>query len=789
MCGLCTNAAEKFKEANMENTDSEFGLQGGILTEMSLFDLATDVDWHRAKKDQPLFTAEQVQRIAQGVKDGDFGPDDIVTQNISGDVNENIIEIREKKEAEIIRKWKLGMDNRKEFQYPDGLMSQDVYNVVEMIAGVSDNSDMYLCTSGTRCWVCSNIVVNHKEQLTQVDGYELVGQGGIYQLRKDSTYSQHLLQDDANVQNLKVRFPNRQSANFKDLLSMMKALDEVTPSTEEPFSTNENTCWTFRRFADMQLGEHMDRIMFGIACSSKMFMGEETARSRARRLETERKSTMQKGPETIYNFCIQILNLRASFAAELKNRMRGVPILMMAVDRSTRLDGYISAILPGSFLMVKSDVYKKLAVVRRDTEDPGRYHYNIARIYHDPSSIDTEDKSIEPVPLKELCTTIRKRMNQYHPNRQNQRMKVKGHDTTFMSLYDLAKSRDWQIIDEGAINDGHIRIEYSTPLNTISKDAEVMYDAQKIMTPEELQRTSQGNTTAQGFARNIMNAGRSLGTGYMLYKASPYISSGLDAFSGAAADYWGPAANAAPTMAPVPAPATIATAATKILPAMPAPATAAAQMTATSAATAMPEATGSVLATYAPIAAYTIGAIAATAVIAAGVNYVHKGGKPGKMIESASSWFGDFVQRWIGGSEDERYEAARKATNEYLKKANTVNTELSKLGISVMFPAEVHPSEKRDEFVIRCQKENFFKEDGDVGKSVKESDFRAAFHNMAYVLTIYEIVQKGDLLWSIIQSGDPCQEAENIFKQMYEITCQLVVDTKVNAPSFGHMLV
>ena len=116
MCGLCTNAAEKFKEANMENTDSEFGLQGGILTEMSLFDLATDVDWHRAKKDQPLFTAEQVQRIAQGVKDGDFGPEDIVTQNISGDVNENIIEIREKKEAEIIRKWKLGMDNRKEFE-------------------------------------------------------------------------------------------------------------------------------------------------------------------------------------------------------------------------------------------------------------------------------------------------------------------------------------------------------------------------------------------------------------------------------------------------------------------------------------------------------------------------------------------------------------------------------------------------------------------------------------------------------------------------------------------------
>ena len=348
MCGLCTNAAEKFKEANMENTDSEFGLQGGILTEMSLFDLATDVDWHRAKKDQPLFTAEQVQRIAQGVKDGDFGPEDIVTQNISGDVNENIIEIREKKEAEIIRKWKLGMDNRKEFEYPEGLMSQDVYNVVEMIAGASDNSDMYLCISGTRCWVCSNIVVNHKEQLTQVDGYELVGQGGIYQLRKDSTYSQHLLQDDANVQNLKVRFPNRQSANFKDLLSMMKALDEVTPSTEEQFSTNENTCWTFRRFADMQLEEHIDRIMFGIVCSSKVFMGEEIARSRAQRLEAERKSTMQKGAETIYNFCIQILNLRATFAAELKNRMRGVPILRMAVDRSTRLDGYISAILPGS---------------------------------------------------------------------------------------------------------------------------------------------------------------------------------------------------------------------------------------------------------------------------------------------------------------------------------------------------------------------------------------------------------------------------------------------------------
>ena len=60
---------------------------------------------------------------------------------------------------------------------------------------------------------------------------------------------------------------------------------------------------------------------------------------------------------------------------------------------------------------------------------------------------------------------------------------------------------------------------------------------------------------------------------------------------------------------------------------------------------------------------------------------------------------------------------------------------------------------------------------------------------MAYVLTIYQIVQKGDLLWSIIQGGDPCQEAESIFNQMYEITCQLVVDTKTDAPSFGHMLV
>ena len=778
MCGLCTNAAERFKEANMENTDSEFGLQGGILTEMSLFDLATDADWYKAKKDQPLFTAEQVQRIAQGVKDGDFGPGDIVTQNISGDVNENIIEIREKKEAEIIRKWKLGMDNRKEFQYPDELMPQDVYNVVGMIAGVSDNSDMYLCTSGTRCWVCSNIVVNHKEQLTQVDGYELVGQGGIYQMRKDSTYSQHLLQDDANVQNLKVRFPNRQSANFKDLLSMMKALDEVTPSTEESFPTNEDTCWTFRRFADMQLEEHMDRIMFGIACSSKVFMGEEIARSRAQRLARKRRSTMQKGAETIYNFCIQILNLRASFAADLKNRMRGVPIFRMTVDRSMRLEGYISAILPGSFLMVKSDVYKKLAVVRRDTENTGRYHYNIARIYHDPSSIDIdpEDRSSsEPVPLKELCTTIRKRMNQYHPNRQNQRMKVKGHDTTFMSLYDLAKSRDWQIIDEGAINDGHIRIEYSTPLNTISKDDEVMYDAQKIMTPEELQRTSQGGEGTKSIARTSLNLGsKAIGTGGM-------AGAGIGGYYAAQGAY--SAVQAAASSYLLPAQVSADPWANRVMfdGTREAAAWGASAMTAGA----------SGVAAVAPIIAAAVVAAGALAVAGMWYHGAVESDTSKKERERVASWFGN-MSKWVfGGGDEDKEKAARNAKIEYERKAASVNVQLSSLDISVVFPAEVHKSERREGFVRECATNSFFNENTDNKhpESVKEEEFRAAFHNMAYVLTIYQIVQKGDLLWSIIQGGDPCQEAESIFNQMYEITCQLVVDTKTDAPSFGHMLV
>lgn len=434
--------------------------------------------------------------------------------------------------------------------------------------------------------------------------------------------------------------------------------------------------------------------------------------------------------------------------------------------------------------MVKSDVYKKLAVVRRDTEDPGRYHYNIARIYHDPSSIDPEDKSIEPVPLKELCTTIRKRMNQYHPNRQNQRMKVKGHDTTFMSLYDLVKSRDWQIIDEGAINDGHIRIEYSIPPNTISKNDEIMYDAQKIMTPEEFERTSRGGERMKGWTRTGWNLGSKAigGAGAAGALSAGYhaASGAYSAAQGAASSYLLPAAQTAITDPW----ANRVLFDTAVAGATGAPAAAtwgASVMTGV----------GTGVATVAPIIAAT--AVAAAALV--GAVAVYHGFAESESVkkkgESLASWAGDLSKRKLGGDEDEKYKAAKDTTIEYVNKANSVNTELSKLNISVVFPADVHPSEKRDEFVRECAGKKFFNEntDGKHPESVKEDEFRLAFHNMAYVLTIYQIVQKGDLLWSIIQSGDPCQEAENIFKQMYEITCQLVVDTKIDAPSFGHMLV
>ena len=645
------------------------------------------------------------------------------------------------------------MDNRKEFQYPYPLMPQDVYSVVEMIAGMSDNSDMYLCISGTRSWVCSNVIVNHTSMLTQVDGYELVGQGGKYELRKDSTYSQHLLQNDANVQNLKVRFPNRQSAKFTELLSMMKALDGVTYNTEERFSASKDTYSVFRRAADMQVEHEHDRIMFDIACSSKLFMGEEMARSRARRLENERTTTMKKGSETIYDFCITILNLRASFAADLQNRMRGVPILRMDVNRSTRLEGYVSAILPGSFLMVKSAVYKKVAVVRRDTEDTSRYHYNIARIYHDPSSISTEERSSSgPVPLIELCTTIRKRMNQYHPNRQNQRMKVKGHDTTFMSLYDLVKSQDWQIIDEGAIKDGHILVNYSTPLNTITENDGLMHDIQKIMTPDELQRISQDGNGTTSATRTALNVGvKGAAAAGSLY-TMPYV---------------GQAASAASTLySPVVETGMVA---------------------------ASGHATwGTSLATTAGVVAphivYMIAAVAGAVIVLGGAYLAHNSAQ--KSTETFASWIGNIVSRFKGG-DDARYEAAKEATNGYDKKAAVVKAQLSNLDISVVFPAESHDSDRLSQYIEECRTAGFFndKTDGTHEKSVKEAEFRAAFNNMVYVLTIYQIVQKGDLLWSIIQSGNPCEEAKSIFEQYYEITCQLIIEAKVNATGFGHMLV
>ena len=276
------------------------------------------------------------------------------------------------------------------------------------------------------------------------------------------------------------------------------------------------------------------------------------------------------------------------------------------------------------------------------------------------------------------------------------------------------------------------------------------------MTPEELQRTAQGGGTAKSIARGVFNKSAQLGAMAGASYLSPYIGMFANAASDQMSNWTG---------------------------------TESALLTA---ADALGEGQGISLMTSfaitAPHLAWLTAAAVGGAVLAGGAWVLSSSDQTKGVTESGASWVGS-VANYFKGDPENRFAAAKDAKIEYEKKAGTVQRELSSLGISVMFPAEVHASDKLRDYLAECRGGNYFNENRQDEKSVKEEEFRAAFHNMAYVLTIYQIVQKGDLLWSIIQGGDPCQEAESIFNQMYEITCQLVVDTKTDAPSFGHMLV